>query len=256
MEARDHTLRCPALLRRVTKFPIVGGQDLCLNRPEPLIKPEVLERRRTKRHVGTVGSDLADQKWAPLGPVLQDGIGTCRTLLLLRPLASEFGHSHCVRQRYRRRAASRCSNPVFPVHDSGGGRMPREALDAPENLPKEAPRQAVVRHVSPLETGAPPGRGPDRTGRAARSKTWPDRALQQRTVATPRRCPKKFDILFERRESPSCVKGPRLRTQATIVPPGTCTEHTVRNALLQPTCDEVHTVSGMALAVIRISYCK
>ena len=80
--------------------------------------------------------------------------------------------------------------------------MPREALDAPESLPKEAPRQAVVRHVSPLETGAPPGRAPDRTGRAARSTTWPDRALQQRTVATPRRLPKKFDILFERRESP------------------------------------------------------
>ena len=40
-------------------------------------------------------------------------------------------------------APSRCSFVPLPVQDSGSGRVPRESLDAPENLPKQALSQVA-----------------------------------------------------------------------------------------------------------------
>src|SRR5262245_13654461 len=64
---------------------------------------------------------------------------------LCMPLASWFGHSDRVLLRHRRRAASRCSVPVLPVPDSGSGRMPRQPLDAREDLAEERPCQVYIR---------------------------------------------------------------------------------------------------------------
>ena len=73
----------------------------------------------------------------------------------VRPLACELGHSDHVMQRHRRRAAARCSIPVLPVQDSGSGWMPRESLDAPEDLPKEAPCQVALGQLKDEVPGMP-----------------------------------------------------------------------------------------------------
>jgi hypothetical protein len=45
--------------------------------------------------------------------------------------------------------------PALTVQDSGPGRMPRESLDAPEDLPKEALRQVAFWQL-PAAEGDPP----------------------------------------------------------------------------------------------------
>ena len=70
---------------------------------------------------------------------------------LCGPLLASLVTDH-VMHRHRRRAAVRCSIPVLPVQDSGSGRMPRESLDAPENLAKEASCQVAL---SQLEDEVP-----------------------------------------------------------------------------------------------------
>jgi hypothetical protein len=57
--------------------------------------------------------------------------------------ASGLGHTDRAVERHRRRVVSRRPFPPIPVRSSVSRRMPRESLDALENLPKEAPGQVA-----------------------------------------------------------------------------------------------------------------
>ncbi len=62
----------------------------------------------------------------------------------VRPHASECGHPDRPFQRHPCWFDSRSSSPSLRVSGLRSGRVPRESLDAPEDLPKEGPRQMAL----------------------------------------------------------------------------------------------------------------
>src|SRR5262245_51611258 len=73
----------------------------------------------------------------------------------VRPGESAVGHSELPLWRHPRCIATPSSSPSLRVRQSGSGRMPRESLDAPENLPEEAPGQVALGQLEDEVSGVP-----------------------------------------------------------------------------------------------------
>jgi len=95
-----------------------------------------------------------------------------RTLGPVRRSPPEFSWSDRILRRGGRRLASRVSPPVLPVRASSSGGEPRESLDAPDDLPKQAPRQVTLGQledeVPRMPDKAPAGPGSSGSGPAGR----------------------------------------------------------------------------------------